>query len=108
MQAHLLYLHSPFISSVLDYVPVELLLSRTRGGTRRVGSEAYQSEHVNLMDLGPSDHQFNTCMNRDLSNIGCSAFNRAIGDRGATRGGITTVGSKSDRQTSGQACVMGS
>ena len=30
------------------------------------------------MDLGPSDHHFNTYVNRDLSDIRGSTFNRAI------------------------------
>ena len=100
MPPHLLYSPIPYISSVWDYVPAELHLCRTRGETRRVGSKAYQRMHVNLMDLGPLDHQFHTCLNHDLSNIGRSALNRAIGDHGATRGGITTVRSKSDGQKS--------
>ena len=78
MPPHILY--APFLSfsSVWDYVPTELFLCKTRGGKRRVGSEAYQRVHVNLMDLGPLDHQLNTCLNRDSSDIERSAFNRAI------------------------------
>ena len=91
MPPHFLYSPVPSISFVWDYVPSKLLLCRTRGGTRRVESKSYQRMHVNLMDLGPLDHQFHMCLNRDLSNIVRSALNRAIGDRGATRGGITTV-----------------
>ena len=96
MPPHVLYSPVPSISSMWDYVPVEILLCRTHGRTRRVGSKAYQRMHVNLMDLGPLDHQFHTCLNRNLSNIERLALNRAIGDRGATRGGITMVRSKSD------------
>ena len=55
------------------------------------------------MDLGPSDHHFNTCVNRDLSDIECSTFNRAIGDGGATHGCIPTLQSRSDGQNKGRS-----
>ena len=61
-----------------DYVPTELLLYRTRGGKRRIGSEAYQRVQVNLMDVGPFDHQLTTGLNRDLSDIERSTFNCTI------------------------------
>ena len=32
------------------------------------------------MDLGPSDHQFNTCLNRDLSDGSRLRFNHAFDD----------------------------
>ena len=35
---------------------------------------------VNLMDLAPSDHQFHTCSNRDLSDVGWLRYNRAFDD----------------------------
>ena len=41
-------------------------------------SEAYHRVHVNLMDIGPLDHQFNRRFNRNLSDIRRSTFNRAI------------------------------
>ena len=69
-QPQLLYSLVLPISSVWNYVPTELLLCRTHGRTRHVGSEAYQRVHVNLMDLGQLDNQLNTCLNRDLSDIG--------------------------------------
>ena len=97
MLPHVLYSPVPSVYSVCDYVPAELVLCRTRDRTRHVGSKAYQRMPVNLMDLGPLDHQFQTCLNHDLSNIGRSSLNRAIGDHGATRGGITTGERAGDR-----------
>ena len=40
-------------------------VAQTCGGMECVGSKAHWRVHVNLMDLGPSDHHFNTCVNCD-------------------------------------------
>ena len=58
----------------------KFVIQWTRGWTIRVGPETSWRSPINLMDLGPSDHQLHTCSNRDLSDVGRLRCNRAFDD----------------------------